>query len=110
MVEKLKTTKPIPVKRLFTIKSSGKYKGRIVAAGNLDPEKYDKNEKKSPTPGQLTVKWFLAFATKMGWPMEQTDIDSAYLNGTIDREKYIRIPLGFEGDNQTHVGRLNCAL
>ena len=58
----------------------------------------------------MTTKWFLAYAVQMGWFMEQIDIDSAFLNGTIDREKYIRIPPGFEGDNKIHVGRLNRSL
>ena len=47
LVEKSKVNKPLPVQWLFTIKSSGKHKGRIVAAGNFDPEKYEKKMKRN---------------------------------------------------------------
>ena len=92
---------------VFTIRSSGKYNGRVVACSNLDPEKYDKNEKKSPTLSQIMVKWFLALLTRLGWSIEQIDIDSAYLTENINKVKYIHTPLGFEADNSTQVGRLN---
>jgi hypothetical protein len=62
VVPKLTERKAVPVKWLFTIKGAGQYKARILAVGNLDAEAYSKEEKKSPTPGQLIVKWFLALA------------------------------------------------
>ena len=107
IVPKSSDTPAVPTKWLLTIKHDGRYKARVVAAGNLDPEKYEKCETKSPTPGQLTVKWFLAQSVRKGWSMQQIDIDSAFLNGEIDRLKYIRIPPGFQGDPKTHVGKLN---
>ena len=55
----------------------------------------------------LTIKWAVAHAMRRGWSISQVDIDSAYLNGIIDREKYIHIPQGFEGDNKTHAAKLN---
>jgi hypothetical protein len=42
--------------------------------------------------------------------MQQIDIDSAFLNGKLDSEKYIRIPQGLEGDSKTHIGKLNVGL
>ena len=107
LVPKVNKTTIVPTKWLFTIKNDGSLKARVVAAGNLDTEKYSANEKRSPTPGQHTVRWFLAHAIRKGWPIQQIDIDSAFLNGKIDREKFIRIPSGFPGDPRTQVGRLN---
>ena len=86
--------KHLPVKWMFVIKANGKKKARIVAVGNLDTEKYSKGEKRSPTPNGLTVKWFIAHAIRKGWELKQIDIDAAFLNGTIDKTKYIRISRG----------------
>jgi len=58
----------------------------------------------------MTIKWFLAFTFGMGWEIQHLDIDSAYLNGKLDQQKFIRIPQGFEGDNKTHIGQLNKSL
>lgn len=107
LVPRTKDKKAIPVKWLFVEKENGTKKARVVACGNLDPEKYLKEEKRSPTPSQLVVKWFLAYAARKGWSLQQIDIDNAFLNGEINRTKYIRIPQGFEGNNDTHVGKLN---
>ena len=100
-------TTTVPTKSLLTIKRDGSYKARVVAAGNLDPEKYKKNDTKSPTPSHLTIKWFFALAIRKGWFMEQNDVESAFLQGEVNRVKYIRIPPGFEGDNKTQVGKLH---
>jgi hypothetical protein len=97
----------VPTKWLLVIKNDGTFKARVVASGNLDPEKYSKSDTKSPTPKQITVKWFFAYAIRKGWSMQHIDIDNAFLHGIIDQTKYIRIPPGFSGDRMTEIGKLN---
>jgi len=92
-------------------KSDNKIKARLVSARNVDREKYTKNDKRSPTPCMLVVKWVIAHAVRIGWSMYHADIDSAFLNGRIDRTKYIQIPWGFRNENnKTHVAKLNKAI
>jgi hypothetical protein len=107
---KTSKTKAIPVKWLFGFKENGERKARLVATGCRDPEKYTKDEKRSPTPCQLVFKWFLAILIRFGWSIQQIDIDHAFLNSEIDCIKYISIPFGFEGDKATQVGLLNKSL
>jgi len=77
-----------------------------VAQGCRYREKYEKVDTCSPTPHAITVRWFLAHAIKNSWYIEQIDVDSAFLNGQIDRDKYIILPQGFKADRKKIVGKL----
>ena len=71
LVPRTRKTKAIPVKWLLVKKNDGKLKARIVACGNLDSKEYKTEEKRSPTPLHLVVKWFLANSARRGWSLEQ---------------------------------------
>ena len=42
------------------------------------------------------IRIFLAFAASKGFKVFQMDIKSAFLNGFIEEEVYVKQPLGFE--------------
>jgi hypothetical protein len=105
-----KAKQVLPVKWIFSIKSNGVYKARLVLVGCRDREVYSKAEVASPTPAPATVRWFIAHAIQRGWSLMQIDFDYAFLNGFIDREKYIFLPSVVKGDSRTSVCNLQKAM
>ncbi|KAK4700455.1 hypothetical protein P7C70_g5791, partial [Phenoliferia sp. Uapishka_3] len=60
---------------------------------------------------QLSVRAILALAAQNGWKLEQFDVSSAYLHGTLKEEVYLRQPPGFGDDsNPSGVLRLRKSL
>jgi len=46
----------------------------------------------------------LALSAQMGWKIHQMDVKTAFLNGKIEEEVYIKQPKGFETfDRESHV-------
>jgi hypothetical protein len=110
IVPRKKGLQTVPVKWLFTLRADGKPKARLVAVGARDGESYTKDDTASPTPSAISLRWMFALAAKEGWSLDQLDISSAFLHGLIDREKYICLPPGFEGDPKEDACKLNKAL
>ena len=53
----------------------------------------------------------LTFATSKGFKLFQMDVKSAFLNGYIEKEVYVRQPPGFESSKfPNHVFKLQKAL
>ena len=110
VVERTPGIRAIPLKWLFTIKPNCTYKARIVAVGCRDTEEYSSDDTASPTPSPSVVKLFLALSVHFQWHVEQLDIKSAFLNGTIDRTKYVGVPEGAPHDRTKVVYKLRKAL
>ena len=56
-----------------------KRKARLVARGFTQVEGIDYEETFAPTAKFVTVRLIVSLATSLGWPMEQADIDTAFL-------------------------------
>ena len=110
IVERTKNMKVIPVKWILQIRDNSKYKARLVAVGCRDSEEYTDDEKAAPTPSSSVIRWFLIIAIKKKWDLTQIDFKSAFLNGVIDREKYVSVPEGINIDRKKYVCKLNKAL
>lgn len=106
--------KVVDSKWIFKIKrcSDGtidKYKARLVARGFTQRQGFDFIETYSPVAKMSTVRILLALANHEGWYVHQMDVKSAFLNGMLEEEIYMRPPPGFEaGSNR--VCRLNKAI
>nr|GEV96770.1 hypothetical protein [Tanacetum cinerariifolium] len=73
-----------------------KNKARLVAKGYSQEEGIDYDETFAPVARMEAIRIFLAFATYMNFKVYQIDIKSAFLNGKLKEEVYVKQPLGFK--------------
>jgi len=94
----------------FKIKPTG-YKMRLVALGNYQEEGVDFDETFSPVAKFTTIRTVLALAAHLDLEVEQMDVRTAFLNGDLEHEIYMRQPEGFVEPGQEHlVCKLNRSL
>jgi len=68
----------------------------LVAQGYGQKEGIDYEETFAPIARLEAIRILLTFAASKGFKLFQMDVKSAFLNGFIEEEVYIRQPLGFE--------------
>ena len=71
-------------------------KARLVAQGFCQKEGIDFEETFAPVARLEAIQIFLAFAASKGFKVFQIDVKSAFLNGFIEEEVYVKQPPGFE--------------
>lgn len=104
----------VDCKWVFTIKNDEfgkplKYKARLVARGFSQEYLIDYNETFAPVARISSFRFILAFANQFNLLIHHMDVKTAFLNGKLKEEIYMRIPDGIpNADN--HVCRLNKAL
>ncbi|GKD43140.1 retrovirus-related pol polyprotein from transposon TNT 1-94 [Tanacetum coccineum] len=88
-----------------------KNKARLVAQGYSQEEGIDYDETFAPVARMEAIRIFLAFATYMNFIVFQMDVKSAFLNGKLKEEVYVKQPLGFESSEfPDYVSKLDKAL
>ncbi|GJT72039.1 retrovirus-related pol polyprotein from transposon TNT 1-94 [Tanacetum coccineum] len=88
-----------------------KNKAWLVAQGYNQQEGIDYDETFTPVARLKAIRIFLAFATYMNFIVYQMDIKSAFLNGKLKEEVYVKQPPGFESNEfPNHVCKLDKAL
>ncbi|GKF57880.1 retrovirus-related pol polyprotein from transposon TNT 1-94, partial [Tanacetum coccineum] len=70
-------------------------KARLVAQG-FSQEGINYDETFAPVERMEAIGIFLAFATYMNFKVFQMDVKSAFLNGKLKEEVYVKQPPGFE--------------
>ncbi|WVZ50031.1 hypothetical protein U9M48_001330 [Paspalum notatum var. saurae] len=71
-------------------------KARLVAQGFCQKEGIDYEETFAPVARLEAIRILLAFAASKGFKLQQMDVKSAFLNGFIEEEVYVRQPPDFE--------------
>jgi hypothetical protein len=71
-------------------------KARLVAQGYIQVEDLDFGETFAPVAHLEAIWILLAFATSKGFKLYQMDVKSAFLNGVIQEEVYVRHAPGFK--------------
>ncbi|WVZ75497.1 hypothetical protein U9M48_023543 [Paspalum notatum var. saurae] len=71
-------------------------KARLVAQGFCQKEGIDYEETFAPVARLEAIRILLAFAASKGFKLQQMDVKSAFLNGFIEEEVYVKQPPGFE--------------
>lgn len=105
--------KTVSTKWVFAIKTDAnnniqKYKARLVARGFTQQRGLDFHRTFAPVMQPDLLRSLLAISAKEDWEIQQIDIKTAFLYGTLDEEIYIELPNGMKSKN--NVRRLNKAL
>ena len=86
-------------------------KARLVAQGYNQQEGIDYDETYAPVARLEAIRLLIAFASYKGFTLHQMDVKTAFLNGTLNEEVYVKQPPGFEDQsNPNHVYFLDKAL
>ncbi|WVZ63268.1 hypothetical protein U9M48_012910 [Paspalum notatum var. saurae] len=101
LVEPPPNCRPIGTKWVFKNKQGEdgmvvRNKARLVAQGFCEKEGIDYEETFAPVARLEAIRILLAFAASKGFKLQQMDVKSAFLNGFIEEEVYVRQPPGFE--------------
>ena len=88
-----------------------KYKAIFVSRGFSQKEEVDYDETFAPVARYTSIRLIIAIASTMGWKLHQMDVKTAFLNGIIEEEVYIK---QLEGTvihgKESHVCKLKKAL
>ena len=104
MIKKPEGCKLVSCKWIFRIKDGHtkeekkRYKARLVAKGFTQREGVDFNEIFSPVVKQASIRAIMSKAAYEDLEIEQLDVKTAFLHGTLDETIYMRMPEGFEED------------
>lgn len=116
LVDRALATNIVGSKWVYRIKrnpdgSVDKYKSRLVAKGFHQRPRVDFHDTFSPVIKHATIRLVLGTAVASNWPLQQLDVNNAFLQGPLEEEVYMLQPPGFvDKDHPDHVCRLNKAV
>ena len=116
LVEATRQMNGVGCRWVFTIKynpdgSIDRYKARIVAKGFHQQPGVDYNDTFSPVIKSTTIRLILGLAVNNDWPVRQTDVNTAFLQGHLNEEVFMAQPPRFQDtDRPSHVCRLRKAI
>lgn len=99
----------IDSKWVFKTKEDGTKKARLVAKGFQIEKEDPLNPLYAPVARMATIRMIMSLATQQNWELKQLDIPTAFLNGTLETDIYIKPPRGINV-NKDKVLKLNRAL
>ena len=83
-------------KWVFKIKRNGVYRARLVAKGFSQIPGEDFTENVSPVSNDVTFRIILTRMILEGLDAKVDDFDNAFLNGDLDHEIFMKIPVGYK--------------
>jgi hypothetical protein len=73
-------------------------KSRLVAQGYSQEEEIDYEETFAPVACLEAIRILLAFSVVKGFKLHQMDVKSAFMNGVLEEEVYLRQAPGYESE------------
>ena len=116
LVEPPKETNIVGSKWVFKTKrnASGeieRYKARLVAQGYSQEQGTDYDEVYAPVARFTSIRSVLAISNALDLTVHQMDVQTAYLNGVLEEDIYMRQPEGFKDEKHPQmVCKLNRSL
>jgi hypothetical protein len=86
---------PLPSHFVYFQKRDGQYKARLVAGGHKQQQGVDLDEMLAPVCSFRSERMTLAVAAHEGLELRQFDMKTAFFNGYLKEEVYIRLPHGW---------------
>ena len=91
---------PITLKWVFKLKKDEqgamiKHKARLVVRGFVQQEGIEYDDAFAPVMRMELVRVLLMLAAQEGWQVHHMDVKSAFLNGDLKEEVYVRQPPGY---------------
>ena len=88
-----------------------RYKARLVAKGYGQKVGINYNEVFAPVAHLETIRLILSLTAQHKWRIHQMDVKSAFLNGVLEEEVYIKQPLRYKvKEEEDKVIKLKMAL
>jgi hypothetical protein len=81
-----------------------KYKARLVAKGYTQIEGVDYNETFSLVSCKDSFRIIMALVAHFDLELHQMDVKTAFLNGDLDEDVYMKQPKGFVVNRKEHMG------
>ena len=108
LVELPKDRKPVGCRWVFKRKMNAyncieRYKARLVAQGFSQRKGLDYDELFSPVIRFESVRTLIAISVQKGFKLHQLDVTTAFLNGHLEEEVYMRQPEGFVVKGKEHL-------
>lgn len=102
LVNRQEKQKVIDSKWVFKIKykpdgSIERFKARLVARGFMQREGVDYGDTFAPVVKCETLRFLISYATQHELEMDQMDVETAFLNGELEEEVYMKSPTGLTG-------------
>lgn len=107
LVNRPDNKKVLDVKWVYKKKTENNFKARLVVRGFQQKEIID--DIYSPVAKMLTIKILLSYCCQESLIIEQMDVETAFLNGKVLSEIYVKQPRGYE-DGSDKVCKLEKAL
>ncbi|KAH9779039.1 retrovirus-related pol polyprotein from transposon RE1 [Citrus sinensis] len=108
--QSLPTTTPETLSN-SSIHDVARYKARLVAKRFNQRPGLDYTETFSPVIKPTTIRVVLSIAISSDWPINQLDVNNAFLHGHLDKEVFMSQPPGFiDTSRPHHVCRLQKSL
>ena len=104
IVQKPEDKSPMGCKWVFTIKyksdgSIERYKARLMAKGFTQTYGIDFQKTFALVAKMNSIRVLLSLAINLDWPLLKFDIKNTFLNGDLEEEVYMDLPLGFDADH-----------
>ncbi|KAI1005464.1 hypothetical protein K3495_g2750 [Podosphaera aphanis] len=90
---------------VFAVKSNGRYKARLVGQGFSQVYGINYFDTYSPTLRMDSLRILLAIGAFYDWEIHQIDVKTAYLEGDLEEEVYMKCPEGNQGTNFVRVDK-----